>query len=133
MSDLKADGLEPDQVAEWLYSDSVYPDNYKVVVAESYAKQEQYAQIVQHISVPKQIAVPFTILEPGPSNVPILKNALQNANFPLKHCRLLGLDPFPRMHPPDLEMLTGSVTSIPLDDNSVDIVVMSSVLYFVTD
>jgi ubiquinone/menaquinone biosynthesis C-methylase UbiE len=101
--------------------------------AESWAKQDQYAQIAGHIPVPHSREGRLTILEPGPSNVSLLKRALQNAGFPLEQLRLLGLDPYPRMHPPDLEMLTGSVTAIPLQDGSVDVVVMSSVLFFVTD
>ena len=130
----KHDGfLQPDHIAEWLYRDFAYPAAYRTVVAESYAKQDQYAQIASHLPVPSSGDRHLTILEPGPSNVSLLKQAMRNAGFPLTQSRLLGLDPYPHMHPPDVEMLTGSVTAIPLRDCSVDVVVISSVLYFVTN
>jgi ubiquinone/menaquinone biosynthesis C-methylase UbiE len=125
--------LQPDQIAQWLYGGFAYPAAYKAVVAESYAKQDQYAQIASHLPVPTSADGRLTILEAGPSNVSLLKQAMRTAGFPLTQSRLLGLDPYTRMHPPDLDMLTGSVTAIPLRDCSVDVVVMSSVLHFVTN
>lgn len=124
--------LEPDQIASWVYGSSAYPADYKVVVAESVAKRDQYDRIVMHIPVPPSDQRTI-ILEIGPSNVPLLKQALERAGLPLERFHLKGLDPYPAMHPSGLEMLTGSVTAIPLPDASVDVVVMSSVLVFVTD
>jgi SAM-dependent methyltransferase len=122
----------PDQIAEWVYQDSFYPNTYRILVADSHAKKDQYRDIVKHLPIPEN-GQSIDILEPGPSNVPLLKNAIQEIGLPIVQYRLTGLDKFPRMYPAELEMLSGSVTAIPLPNSSVDVVVMSSVLFFVSD
>ena len=117
-----------DQIAEWVYGDSAYPSAYRKLVADSRAKKDQYRRIASHLPIPAR-GQSFTILEPGPSNVPLLRNAIQEMRMPISRFKLIGLDKFPRMHPEALEMLTASVTDIPLPDGFVDVVVMSSVLF----
>jgi ubiquinone/menaquinone biosynthesis C-methylase UbiE len=121
-----------DQIAEWVYRDSAYPNTYRKLVAASRAKKDQYRQLASLLPEATQ-EVCLTILEPGPSNVPLLKNAMQALGLPINRYRLIGLDKFPNMHSDSLNVLTASVTEIPLSDSSVDVVVMSSVLFFISN
>ena len=71
-----------DQISEWVYQDSFYPNTYRILVADSRAKKDQYRDIVKHLPIPAN-GQSIGILEPGPSNVPLLKNAIQDTGLPI--------------------------------------------------
>jgi SAM-dependent methyltransferase len=124
---------QPDEIAERVYTTFLYPAAYRRLVSDSRAKKAQYAQIARllpHVSENKGIV---KVLELGPSNTPLLRNAIAHIGLPMDRYRLYGVDKFIQMFPDDLPMINGSITALPIRSNTFDTVVVSSVLFFISN
>ncbi len=124
----------PEDVASAIYGQSgFYADIYSTTVAPRIAKQQQYMDIANLIvpNLERNNAGEFMVLEIGPGRTPLLKDALDSRGY-TDGIRYIGLEKFPKMINTDdtfpIEMIQGEADSLPFADESLDAIVLNSVL-----
>ncbi|MCA9379214.1 class I SAM-dependent methyltransferase [Candidatus Dojkabacteria bacterium] len=109
-----------------------YPEQYEHVVARSRAKIDQYRDMVGLIPRPEQGRSSF-ILEPGPSMLPLLESALRSAGWEEGTYSVVKIDKYSEMTAGGSNVIIADFERLPIADNSVDVVFISSVLLYISD